>query len=104
MSARVKVSIACLWLSVFAVSAQAGETAQGGGIRFYHTGSVVPEQFFAPNNIIQNYHHYHLDKPIDGYEWVHGVENEYLLVSSTSRILRRIETRPNIPRDPSEAK
>jgi Ni/Co efflux regulator RcnB len=78
------------------------ETSTQPGMIMYRTGQPVPAQYLAQGNVIQNYHHYHLDKPIEGYEWVHGVENQYLLVSAKSGILRRIETRPNISRDPSE--
>jgi hypothetical protein len=80
------------------------ETASHAGQLMYRTGQPVAPQYLADSNIIQNYHHYHLDKPMDGYEWVHGVENEYLLVSTKSGILRRVEYRQNIPRDPAEGK
>ncbi|GAB2591489.1 RcnB family protein [Dyella jejuensis] len=73
------------------------ESASRAGVQLYHTGRPVPEQYMADGNVIQNYHHYHLDKPTDGYEWVHGTENEYLLVSTKTRILRRIDYRENIP-------
>ena len=104
MSAYVKVLLAGLSLATFTATVQASESASGSGMRYYQTGRPVPAQFLADNNVIQNYHHCHLDKPADGYEWVHGVENDYLLVSSKSGILRRIEYRLNIPRDPSESK
>jgi Ni/Co efflux regulator RcnB len=104
MNVYVKVSLGCLLSACVATSLQARETSQGGGMRYYRTGSPVPAQYLAENNIIQNYHHYHLDKPIDGYEWVHGIENDYLLVSIKSGILRRVEYRLNVPRDPAESK
>lgn len=93
-----KVLLSGLIAMAFAGGAQAfPETASHAGEMMYHTGRPVPDQYMADSNVIQNYHHYHLDKPMDGYEWVHGVENEYLLVSITSHILKRIEYRLNVP-------
>jgi hypothetical protein len=105
MNKQSRIVLYCLLLVSFSVWAGPfPETAQSGGLRYYRTGNPVPAQYLAENNVIQNYHHYHLDKPTDGYEWVHGVDNDYLLVSTKSGILRRIEYRLNIPRDPAEAK
>ena len=105
MTTYFKAMLCCLLLvSLGAWAGPFPETASHAGQLMYRTGHPVPSQYLADNNIIQNYHHYHLDKPIDGYEWAHGVENEYLLVSIKSGILRRIEYRLNIPRDPSENK
>jgi Ni/Co efflux regulator RcnB len=97
--------LCCLLLVSFA--AWAGpfpESSRQAGMQMYRTGQPVPAQYMADSNVIQNYHHYHLDKPIDGYEWVHGVENEYLLVSVKSRILRRIEYRLNVPPETTASK
>jgi hypothetical protein len=73
------------------------ESASHAGQIYYRTGQPVQPQYLVDSNVIKNYHHYHLDKPMDGYEWVHGIENEYLLVSIKSGILKRIEYRLNVP-------
>lgn len=83
---------------VLAGGAQAfPEAGRHNGMEMYRTGSRVQDQYMAPSNVIQNLHHYHLSKPPEGYIWVHGVDNEYLLVSVNTHVLRRIESRPNIP-------
>jgi hypothetical protein len=103
MKVYAKALLGCLLLVSFAASAAPfPETSQSGGMRYYRTGQRVPDKYLVQNNVIQNYHHYHLDKPMDGYVWVHGEENDYLLVSAKSGILRRIESRLNVPRDPAE--
>jgi Ni/Co efflux regulator RcnB len=84
-----------------------GESAEFGkhqGKIYYHTGAMVPEKYLADDHAIANYHHYHLEKPQDGYVWVHGEENDYLLVSKTTHILRRIEFRENIPPEVASSK
>lgn len=72
-------------------------TASTGGMRYYKTGVPAPAQYLVDSNVIKDYHHYHLHQPTDGYEWVHGNDNDYLLVSIKTGIVRSIENRPNIP-------
>lgn len=99
MKMCAKVLASCLILGSFAVTTQAFPTSgHGGGQVFYRTGTRVPDRYLAESNIIHNYHHYHLEKPVDGYIWVHGEQNDYLLISIKSHILRRIDNRPYIPR------
>ncbi|MBE1161386.1 RcnB family protein [Dyella acidiphila] len=102
MNMRSTMFCSLLLVSSVALAGPFPSASRQNGMQMYRTGQPVPAQYMADNNVIHNYHHYHLDKPTDGYEWVHGVENEYLLISAKSGILRRIETRPSIPRDPSE--
>lgn len=98
MNMYAKALFAGLMLASFtAVAGPFPESASHAGQVFYRTGRPVPSQYLDDSHRIKNYHHYHLDKPTDGYIWVRGEENEYLLVSSTSRILRRIEYRENMP-------
>lgn len=98
-----KTLLCCLLgVSFGALASPFPDSASQAGIRMYRTGQPVPAQYLAADNVIQNYHHYHLSKPADGYEWVHGVENEYLLVSIKSGILREVDTRPYIaPESPA---
>jgi hypothetical protein len=37
-----------------------------------------------------------LEKPLDGYVWLHGEDNDYLLVSLKSHIVKRIDTRSSL--------
>jgi Ni/Co efflux regulator RcnB len=105
MNSVSKALPCCLLLLSFAALANPfPETSRQSGEMMYRTGQPVPAQYLASDNVIQNYHHYHLDKPIDGYEWVHGVENDYLLVSTKSGILKRIEYRLNIPPESTSGK
>jgi hypothetical protein len=99
MKMRSKILLGCLILgsSVGAAQAFPGAGRHAGEV-FYHTGNRVPDQYMVQSNIIHNYHHYHLEKPADAYIFVHGEENDYLLVSAKSHILRRVDNRPNIPR------
>jgi Ni/Co efflux regulator RcnB len=97
MHAYAKVSFACLVFASFAAFAQPREASGRGGLLYYHTGHPVPAYMLADDNVVLNYRHYHLDAPMQGYEWVHGIDGEYLLVSTRSAILRRIEYRPNVP-------
>lgn len=93
------VLVSCLILGSFAGTTQAFPTSsRGAGQVFYRTGTPVPDKYLADGNIIHNYHHYHLEKPGDGYIWAHGEENDYLLISIKSHILKRIDSRPYIPR------
>lgn len=85
----------------------AGESAEYGrhqGMIYYHVNGIVPEKYLAKDHAIANYHHYHLEKPQDGYVWVRGEENDYLLVAQSTHILRRIEFRSNIPPETASAK
>ncbi|GGA49972.1 RcnB family protein [Dyella nitratireducens] len=94
-----KALLGCLILSSFVGAAQSfPEMARHGGELLYHTGRPISDKYLADANVIHNYHHYHLDKPVDGYEWVHGEENDYLLVAVKTHIVRRIEYRLNIPK------
>jgi Ni/Co efflux regulator RcnB len=84
-----------------------GESAEYGkhqGKIYYRVNGTVPDQYLAPDHAIVNYHHYHLEKPQDGYVWVRGEENDYLLVAKATHILRRIEFRPNIPPESESTK
>lgn len=93
MNINHKILFSCLMLASFAVSAQ-HQSARG--IQ-YHTGQIAPSELFTDDNMINNYHHYHLTKPPSGYEWVRGDNDQYLLVSSASHIVNRVEYRPNVP-------
>jgi Ni/Co efflux regulator RcnB len=105
MNMYARVLMAGLMLaSVAAVASPFPETASHAGMLYYRTGQPVPAKYLADDHRIINYHHYHLDKPMDGYTWVHGEENEYLLVSTTSHILRRIEYRENISPETESSK
>jgi hypothetical protein len=98
MNMYSKALIACLaCVSSACFAGPFPESATQAGLTYYRTGQAVQPQYLADSNVIKNYHHYHLDKPVDGYEWVHGVGNDYLLVSTKSGILKRIEERANIP-------
>lgn len=99
MKMRSNVLLACLILGSTIGAAMAfPSSSRHNGMIMYTTGQLVPNQYLADSNVIHNYHHYHLSAPTEGYMWVHGEDNDYLLVSVKSHILRRIETRPNIPR------
>ncbi|HUA81594.1 MAG TPA: RcnB family protein [Dyella sp.] len=99
MKMRSKALLACLVLSSSIGAAMAfPSSSRHNGMIMYSTGRPVPDQYMADSNIIHNYHHYHLSQPTEGYIWVHGEDNDYLLVSEKSHILRRIETRPTMPR------
>jgi hypothetical protein len=99
MKTYSKILLGCLSLGMCVGAAQAFPTRAGGaGEVLYRTGWAVPDKYLAAGNIIHNYHHYHLEKPTDGYVWVHGEDNDYLLISSKSHIVRRIENRPMIAR------
>jgi hypothetical protein len=98
MNTFAKVSAAVLMLASLAVVASPlPQSGEHGAMIYYRTGAVVPDKYLADDHAIANYRHYHLDKPQDGYIWVHGEENDYLLVSRSTHILRRIEFRGNIP-------
>lgn len=105
MNMYARVLMAGLMLaSVTAVAGPLPDAASHGGMVYYHTGHPVPDKYLADDHRIINYHHYHLDKPMDGYTWVHGEENEYLLVSTKTHILRRIEYRQNVPPEAESSK
>jgi hypothetical protein len=113
MNTFTKALTAGLMLASLAAVAGPFQTMQGGesadygkhhGMIYYHTGSMIPEKYFAADHAIVNYRHYHLEKPQDGYVWVHGEENDYLLVSKTTHILRRIEFRENISPEVASSK
>jgi Ni/Co efflux regulator RcnB len=97
MNVYAKMAFVSLALVSFAAVAQPRETSGRDGLLYYHTGQPVPAYMLADDNVVANYQRYHLDKPVPGYEWVHGIEGEYLLVSTKSAILRRIEYRPDVP-------
>jgi Ni/Co efflux regulator RcnB len=104
MNGFAAVSLAVLATVPLAASVQAHEASGRGGMLYYSSGHQVPAYLLADDNVVVNYQHYHLDRPVSGYEWVHGLEGEYLLVSTRSAILRRIEYRPTVPAEPSAAK
>jgi hypothetical protein len=105
MSLYTSALLAGLTLASFAaVAGPFPEIASHGGVIYYRTGQPVPAKYLADDRLIHNYHHYHLDKPMDGYEWVRGEENEYLLVSKTSSILKRVEYRENVPPETDTSK
>ncbi|MBM7125271.1 RcnB family protein [Dyella flava] len=97
MNVYARVSLVSLAFVSFATFAQPREVSGRDDLQYYHTGQPVPAYMLADDNVVLNYQHYHLDKPMLGYEWVRGIEGEYLLVSTKSAILRRIEYRPNVP-------
>jgi Ni/Co efflux regulator RcnB len=86
------------------MSGESAEYGKHNGMIYYRTGGMVPDKYLAQDHAILNYHHYHLEKPQDGYVWVHGEESDYLLVSKTTHLLRRIEFRPNIPPEAASTK
>ena len=97
------IALVCLLLVPLAVSAQMYDTSTSGGpsvVTRYRVGQTATSDIFAPDNAIKNYHHYHLDKPQDGYEWVHGNNGDCLMISSTSHRITRIVNRPNISPEP----
>lgn len=99
MKMCTKILASWLILGSFAGTTQAFPTSsRGTGEVFYRTGNIIPDRYIAVGNIIHNYHHYHLQKPEDGYIWVHGEQNDYLLISTKSHILKRIDSRPYIPK------
>ncbi|RDS85219.1 RcnB family protein [Dyella psychrodurans] len=105
MNMYARVLMAGLMLASVAAAADPfPETASHAGEFHYRTGHPVPPNYLADDHRITNYRHYHLDKPMDGYMWVRGEENEYLLVSTTSHILRRIEYRESIPPEAESSK
>jgi len=99
MNMKSKLLFSCLMLVSFGVAAQSNGTASRGTGEgyYYRTGQPAPIEMLADSNVIKNYHHYHLYKPLDGYEWVRGNASEYLMVSTKTRIVNKIEYRPNIP-------
>ncbi len=100
---KLKIAFAGLLLVPLAVSAQIDDTSTSGGpsvVTRYRVGQIATSDMFAPDNAIKNYHHYHLDKPQDGYEWVHGNNGDCLLISSTSHRITKIVNRPNITPEP----
>jgi len=98
MNTHARVLTAGLMLaSVAATASPFPKTASQTGGSHYRTGRPVPAKYLAEDHRIANYRHYHLDKPTDGYSWVRGEENEYLLVSTASGMLQRIEYRQNTP-------
>jgi hypothetical protein len=113
MNTFAKALTAGLMLASLAAVAGPFQTMQGGeggdygkhqGMIYYRVGGMVPDKYLADDHAIANYHHYHLEKPQDGYVWVHGEENDYLLVAKSTHLLRRIEFRPNIPPEEASSK
>jgi Ni/Co efflux regulator RcnB len=96
---NLKIALACLLLVPLAVSAQIDDTSTSGGpsvVTRYRIGQNATSDMLAPGNAIKNNHHYHLEKPRDGYEWIHGNNGDCLLISSTSHRIVEIVARPNI--------
>ncbi|MEW9572604.1 RcnB family protein [Rhodanobacter sp. Si-c] len=85
-----------LFISLGVVSL--GVAAQSHNMRYisYVVGQKVPDQMLADDNVIKNYSHYHVSKPQDGYEWIHGNEGNILLVSVKSHIISKTQYRPNV--------
>jgi Ni/Co efflux regulator RcnB len=93
MNINHKVLFSGLMFVSFAVSAQNHGSSRAIP---YHSGQTAPSELFTDNNMVGNYHHYHLVKPPSGYEWVRAENDQLLLVSSTSHVIRDVEYRPNI--------
>jgi Ni/Co efflux regulator RcnB len=72
-------------------------SASAQGHMLYKSGDVTPPEYLDDSHAIHNYHFYHLRAPEDGYRWIHGFSNDYLLISTKTNIIRAIETRPNLP-------
>ena len=99
----LNIALACLLLVPLAVSAQMDDTSTSNGpsqVTRYRVGQTAISEMLTPDNAIKNYHHYHLDKPQDGYEWVHGNNGDCLMISSKSHRITRIVNRPNISPEP----
>jgi len=99
----LNIALACLLLVPLAVSAQMDDTSTSNGpsqVTRYRVGQTATSEMLAPDNAVKNYHHYHLSKPNDGYEWVHGNNGDCLLISSTSHRITNIVNRPNISPEP----
>ena len=95
----LKIALACLLLVPLGASAQMDATSTSGGpstVTRYRVGQTATSEMLAPDNAIKNHHHYHLDTPRDGYEWIHGNNGDCLLISSTSHRITEIVNRPNI--------
>ena len=100
---NLKIALACLLLVPAAVSAQMDTSSTSDGpsqVTRYRIGQFATSEMLAPDNAIKNPRHYHLDKPKDGYEWVHGNNGDCLLISSVSHLITRIVNRPNISPEP----
>ena len=97
MNINAKVLFASLIFVSFGSTAQIAHTSsKQNGPYDYHTGQPVPSPMLADVNVVKNVHHYHLEQPKVGYEWVHGYNDEYLLVSAKTGIITKMEYRPNI--------
>lgn len=72
-------------------------SASAQGHMLYKTGDVTPSEYLDDGHVIHDYHFYHLHKPMDGYKWIHGFGDDYLLISMKSNVIRAIESRPNMP-------
>jgi Ni/Co efflux regulator RcnB len=78
------------------VSLNAAAQAHNRQYITYVVGQKVPPQLLEDGNVIHDYHHYHVRKPQEGYEWIHGNEDNVLLVSVKSRIVSKTQYRPGI--------
>ena len=72
-------------------------SASAQGHMLYKSGDLTPAEYLDDSHAVHDYHFYHLRAPQDGYKWVHGYGNDYLLISTKSNVIRAIESRPNMP-------
>jgi hypothetical protein len=88
--------MACLLLASVAATAQTLEQTRQYENALSHSGRL-DLNYVKDENIVRDYHHYHLRKPQDGYEWVHYIADLYVLISVKTGVIEWMEQRPNIP-------